>query len=110
MRHGSEFQRDGGLFRIGAGAAIAEIDGAVEVADQLGSRVSKWITGVGNLLNGQDDIAIANIEASMDQFGLASDWVRDLVTVARTRLISPLNGTCSAVSMTTLPTFATVSV
>jgi len=61
----------------------SESDAAVEVAEQVGSSVSKWIMGVGNLVNGQDDIAIANIEASMEQYGLASDWVRDLVIGAR---------------------------
>ncbi|MCH8059778.1 MAG: hypothetical protein IIA11_04880 [Proteobacteria bacterium] len=65
------------LGRYGEAAA------AIEVADQLGSTVSKWVTGTENLVNGRDDIAIANFEASMKQNGLASDWVRDLVTGAR---------------------------
>jgi len=60
-----------------------EADAALEVADQLGSTESKWIVGITNLTSGQDDIAIANFEASMKQSGLASDWVRDLVTGAR---------------------------
>ena len=50
-----------------------EATAALEVADQLGSTSSKWITGTENLVNGQDDIAIANFEAAMEQFGLASD-------------------------------------
>ncbi len=65
------------LGRYGEAAA------AIEVADQLGSSSSKWITGTENLVNGRDDIAIANFEASMKQNGLASDWVRELVTGAR---------------------------
>ena len=65
------------LGRYGEAAAV------LEVADQLGSTEAKWVMGVVNLVNGQDDIAIANLEASMKQSGLASDWVRELVNGAR---------------------------
>jgi len=65
------------LGRYGEAAAV------LELADQLGSTEAKWIMGVVNLVNGQDDIAIANLEAGMEQVGLPSDWVRELVTGAR---------------------------
>jgi TolB-like protein/Flp pilus assembly protein TadD len=60
-----------------------EAAAALEVADQLGSTEAKWVAGVVNLVNKQHDSAIANIEAGLEQNGLPSDWVRELVNGAR---------------------------
>ena len=57
---------------------------ALELADQLGSISAKWIIGAVNLVDKQDDIAIAHFEAWLQQYGHPdSSWVRDLVTGAR---------------------------
>ncbi len=43
----------------------------------------KWWLGEVNLVEKQDDIAIANFEAALKQAGEPFNWVRDLVTGAR---------------------------
>jgi TolB-like protein/tetratricopeptide (TPR) repeat protein len=65
------------LGRYGEAAAV------LELADQLSSSDSNWAKGAASLLNKQYDIAIAYFEASLEQGGLRSDWVRELVTGAR---------------------------
>ncbi len=61
----------------------SEAVAALEVADQLGSTSAKWIIGTVNLVEKQDDIAIAQFEAWLEQNGLPSNWARELVTGAR---------------------------
>jgi TolB-like protein len=56
---------------------------ALEVADQLGGTAAKWRNGNVNLAEKQDDIAIAHFKAAMEQNGLPSNWVRELVSGAR---------------------------
>jgi tetratricopeptide (TPR) repeat protein len=68
------------LYAVGR---ISEAVAALEVADQLGGTSAKWDFGKMNLVEKQDDIAIAHFEAAMEQYGFPSNWVRDLVTGAR---------------------------
>jgi len=56
---------------------------ALDLALQLGNDFSKWNIGQVNLMEKQDDIAIAHFEAYLEQDGLPSNWVRELVTGAR---------------------------
>jgi TolB-like protein/DNA-binding winged helix-turn-helix (wHTH) protein/Flp pilus assembly protein TadD len=56
---------------------------ATNVADQLDPNGAQWMLGEMNLVAKQDDIAIANFEAALEQDGSASSWVRELVTAAR---------------------------
>ena len=65
------------LGRYGEAAAV------LELADQLSSSDSNWAKGAESLLNKQYDIAIAYFEASLEEDGFRSDWVRELVTGAR---------------------------
>ncbi len=68
------------LYAVGRNS---EAVAALEVADQLGGTSAKWDFGKMNLVEKQDDIAIAHFEAAMEQYGFPSIWVRDLVTGAR---------------------------
>ncbi len=68
------------LYAVGRNS---EAVAALEVADQLGGTSAKWDFGKMNLVEKQDDIAIAHFEAAMEQYGFPSNWVRDLVTGAR---------------------------
>jgi tetratricopeptide (TPR) repeat protein len=65
------------LGRYGESAAV------LELADQLSSTDSNWAKGAASLLDKQYDIAIAYFEASLEEDGFRSDWVRELVTGAR---------------------------
>jgi TolB-like protein len=56
---------------------------ALDLALQLGNDFAKWNFGDVNLVEKQDDIAIAHFEAALEQDGLPSNWVRELVTAAR---------------------------
>jgi tetratricopeptide (TPR) repeat protein len=56
---------------------------ALEVVNQLDPNGANWTIGNVNLTEMQDDIAIAHFEEHLQQYGLASSWVRDLVTGAR---------------------------
>ncbi len=56
---------------------------ALEIYEQLNPRGWKWDAGIANLVELRDEIAIANFEVSVEQDGLPSDWVRELVTGAR---------------------------
>jgi TolB-like protein len=69
------------LFAVGR---TSEAVAALELADQLGSTAAKWVIGAVNLVDRQDDIAIAHFEAWLQQNDYPdSSWVRDLVTGAR---------------------------
>ncbi len=61
----------------------SEAIAALELADQLSGDYAKWALGKVNLVEKQDDIAIAHFEAYLEQDGLPSNWVRELVTGAR---------------------------
>jgi TolB-like protein len=56
---------------------------ALDLALEFGNDVAKWGIGEANLVEKQDDIAIAHFEAFLEQDGLPSNWVRELVTGAR---------------------------
>lgn len=69
------------LFAVGR---TSEAVAALELADQFGSTAAKWVIGAVNLVEKQDDIAIALFEAWLQQNDYPdSSWVRDLVTGAR---------------------------
>ena len=68
------------LYAVGRNS---EAVAAMEVADQLGGTSAKWLIGNVNLVEKQDDIAIAHFEAGLEQGGLPYNWVRELVTGAR---------------------------
>ena len=68
------------LYAVGRNS---EAVAAMEVADQLDHEIAKWTLGVVNLVEKQDDTAIAHFEAWLEQNGLPSNWVRELVTEAR---------------------------
>jgi TolB-like protein len=56
---------------------------ARDLALQFGDDFTKWGIGEANLVGKQDDIAIAHFETYLEQDGLPSNWVRELVTGAR---------------------------
>ena len=56
---------------------------AMDLALQFGDDFAKWGIGQVNLAEKQDDIAIAHFEAYLEQDGLPSNWVRELVIGAR---------------------------
>jgi TolB-like protein len=68
------------LFAVGR---TSESHAARDLALQLGNDVGNLVIGEVNLLERQDDIAIAHFEAYLEQNGLASNWVSTLVTGAR---------------------------
>jgi len=68
------------LYAVGR---TSEAVAALEVAAQLSSGGMKWRIGVVNLVEKRDEVAIAHFEASLEQRGLPSNWVRELVTSAR---------------------------
>jgi len=68
------------LYAVGR---TSEAVAALELADQLGANIAKWDIGIVKLVEKQDDIAIAHFEAFLEQEGLPSNWVRELVTGAR---------------------------
>jgi TolB-like protein len=55
----------------------------LELVLQLGQDFAKWVLGEVNLVEKRDDIAIAHFEAYLEQDGLPSNWVRELVSGAR---------------------------
>ena len=68
------------LYAVGrTSESIAALDRAL----QLGHESATWFIGAVNLVEKQDDIAIAHFEAFLKQNGLPSNWVRELVTGAR---------------------------
>ncbi len=68
------------LYAVGrTSESLAALDRAL----QLGSEFATWFIGAVNLVEKQDDIAIAHFEAFLKQKGLPSNWVRELVTGAR---------------------------
>ena len=68
------------LYAVGrTSESLAALDRAL----QLGSENATWFIGDVNLVEKQDDIAIAHFEAFLKQKGLPSNWVRELVTGAR---------------------------
>jgi TolB-like protein/predicted negative regulator of RcsB-dependent stress response len=56
---------------------------ALDLTLQLGHDFVTWAIGNVNLVEKQDDVAIAHFEAFLKQRGLPSNWVRELVTAAR---------------------------
>ncbi len=70
----------GALYAVGR---TSESLAALDLALQLGHDFAKWMLGAVNLVEKQDDIAIAHFEAYLEQDGLPSNWVRELVTGAR---------------------------
>jgi hypothetical protein len=68
------------LYAVGrTSESLAALDRAL----RLGSEFATWFIGAVNLVEKQDDIAIAHFEAFLKQKGLPSNWVRELVTGAR---------------------------
>jgi len=62
----------------------SEAVAAWELAVQLGHNFAKLFIGHANLVDKRDDIAIAHIEASLQEYGYPdTNWVRELVTGAR---------------------------
>jgi len=62
----------------------SEAVAAMELADQLGIAPATWYIGVANLVEKQDDTAIAHLEALLQHLDDADpSWVRELVTGAR---------------------------
>ena len=68
------------LYAVGR---TSESIAALEVLYQIDPNGAKWMLGEMNLVEKQDDIAIAYIEAAPEQYGLPNNWVRELVTGAR---------------------------
>jgi tetratricopeptide (TPR) repeat protein len=68
---------------LNAVGRTSEAVAALELALQLDHDFAKWLIGEVNLMQKQDDIAIAHFEACLEQYGLPSNWVRELVTGAR---------------------------
>ena len=67
-----------------AAGRTSEAVAVLEITSQLGPMVTPWIMGVVDLVERQDDIAIAHFEAFLRQNDYAySSWVRELVTAAR---------------------------
>ena len=56
---------------------------ALDLTLQLGHDFVTWVIGNVNLVEKQDDVAIAHFEAFLKQRRLPSNWVRELVTAAR---------------------------
>jgi TolB-like protein len=56
---------------------------ALELADQLGHIHAKAYISAVNTVEKRDDIAIPYYEAWVQQHGLSSDWVKELITNAR---------------------------
>jgi len=61
----------------------SEAIAALEVVDLLSPGGANWTFGVIDLLEKRDDSAVAHFEAALEQIGLPSDWVSDLVAGAR---------------------------
>jgi len=67
-----------------ADGRTSEAVAAWEFAAQLGHIYAKWFVGNVNLVDERDAIAIAHIEASLQEFGYPdTSWIRELVTGAR---------------------------
>jgi tetratricopeptide (TPR) repeat protein len=60
-----------------------EAAAALDLALQFGNDFLKWRIGEVNLVEKQDEIAIANFEASLRQTGGDPTWVREFVTAGR---------------------------
>ena len=75
---------NGSLFEtLNAVGRTSEAVTALGFADQLGDDTAKWRIGEVNLVEKQDDIAIAHFEAALEQYSLPSNWVGELVSAAR---------------------------
>ena len=72
-----------------AAGRTSEAMAVLEVIDQLNPNSANWYISSVNLLEKRDDIAIAHFEAVVQQDGLSSDWVRDLLTGARDPVTGP---------------------
>ncbi len=68
------------LYAVGR---TSEALAALDLTLQLGHDFVTWAIGNVNLVEKQDDVAIAHFEAFLKQRGLPSNWVRELVTAAR---------------------------
>ena len=68
------------LYSVGR---TGEAAAALDLAHQLGAGGQYWYLGVVNLVEGRDEAAIANFEASLRQTGADPTWVREFVTAAR---------------------------
>ena len=69
------------LYAVGRTSEAVE---ALGVAEHLGSNFANWDFGIVNLVDKQDEIAIAHFEAYLQQHDYPdSTWVRELVTGAR---------------------------
>ncbi len=69
---------------LNAVGRTSEAVAALELADQLGIASAKWVLGEVNLVEKQDDIAIAHFEADLQQFDYSDlSWIGELVTGAR---------------------------
>ncbi len=55
----------------------------LKLVHELNNDFGEWDLGAVNLVDGQDEIAIAHFEAFLERRGLPSNWVRELVTGAR---------------------------
>jgi TolB-like protein len=78
---GANLALSNALYAVGH---TSEALAALEVADQLGSELTKEAFGQVNLVERQDETAIAYFEAMLEQQGMSdSSWVRTLVTGAR---------------------------
>ncbi len=76
----ANFNLANALYAVGR---TSEAVAALDLALQLGHDFAKWVIGQVNLIEKQDDIAIAHFQAYLEQDGLPSNWVRELVTGAR---------------------------
>ena len=61
----------------------------LEFADQLNTNSTNWYVSTMHLLDKQDDAAIARFETFVENDGLPSNWVRDLLTGARDPATGP---------------------
>jgi tetratricopeptide (TPR) repeat protein len=76
----ANFNLAAALYAVGR---TSESLAALDLAAQLDHDFATWVIGNVNLVEKQDDIAIAHFEAYLEQGGLPSNWVRELVTGAR---------------------------
>jgi len=68
------------LYAVGR---TSEAVAVLEVIDQLNPGNANRVLGEVNLVEKRDEVAIAHFEAALEQYGLPSNWVRELVTGAR---------------------------
>ncbi len=56
---------------------------SLELANELGLEYGEWVLGVMALSDQRDEVGIAHFEAYLNQEGLRTSWVRELVAGAR---------------------------